>query len=67
MWKIMPLNLGTLNVTLASQICRHGVVHDVGRVVKQARPRIRNGDASGTIPLREARSSSWYISWTNTE
>ena len=34
MWKIMPLNLGTLNVTLASQICRHGVVHDVGRVVK---------------------------------
>ncbi len=34
MWKITPLHLGTLNVTLASQICRHGVVHDVGRVVK---------------------------------
>lgn len=34
MWKITPLDLGTLSVTLASQICRHGVAHDVGKVVK---------------------------------
>lgn len=34
MWKINPLDLGTLSVTLASQICRHGVAHDVGKVVK---------------------------------
>ena len=34
MWNITPLDLGTLSVTLASQICRHGVAHDVGKVVK---------------------------------
>jgi glyoxylase-like metal-dependent hydrolase (beta-lactamase superfamily II) len=33
MWKITPLNLGTLEMTMATLISRFGVANDVGRVV----------------------------------
>ncbi|MDR1320720.1 MAG: N-acyl homoserine lactonase family protein [Gracilibacteraceae bacterium] len=33
MWKITPLNLGTLDMTMATMISRFGVANDVGKVV----------------------------------
>ncbi|MDR1322485.1 MAG: N-acyl homoserine lactonase family protein [Gracilibacteraceae bacterium] len=33
MWKIAPLNLGTLDMTMATLISRFGVANDVGRIV----------------------------------
>ena len=33
MWTITPLHVGTLSITQGSQICRHGVAADPGKVV----------------------------------
>lgn len=33
MWKIIPLDVGTLYVTRSTQLARHGAKFDVGRIV----------------------------------
>ena len=35
MWKIIPLDVGTLYVTRSTQLARHGAKFDVGRIVAE--------------------------------